>query len=201
MAEYSDIIATIGGSDSNSYVTGAEVDSFANLQSWGSDWLDQDESDRTIAIVSACTWLETIDWEGTRCSPSSDDDDKEQALSWPRSGASCDGVSASCSMIPADVKRAQMLLAYQLVKSPNAITGQPGGGGGAAAGTYVSKQQLGDLVQEFAAYPTGEASSNDCTSCANPEVISKFPWLTDILSCWADISSGSGAKVILRVRA
>ena len=32
---------------------------------------------------------------------------------------------------------------------------QPGGVG-AAAGTYVSKQQLGDLVQEFAAYPNGE---------------------------------------------
>ena len=28
-------------------------------------------------------------------------------------------------MIPNDVKRAQMLLAYQLVVSPDAITGQP----------------------------------------------------------------------------
>ena len=51
----------------------------------------------------------------------------------------------------------------------------------------------------------GEASSNDCTSCnANPEVIDKFPWLPDILGCWADISKGgcweSGNKVILRVR-
>ena len=104
-------------------------------------------------------------------------------------------------MIPNDVKRAQILLAYQLVVNPDAITGQPGGGGGAAAGTFVSKQQLGDLVQEFSAFPNGEQSSNDCTSCANPEVISKFPWLTDILGCWADISSGTGGKVILRVRA
>ena len=47
------------------------------------------------------------------------------------SGASCDGVAATCTMIPPDVKRAQMLLAYQLVVSLDAITGQPGGGGGA----------------------------------------------------------------------
>ena len=61
--------------------------------------------------------------------------------------------------------------------------------------------KLGDLEQQFSAFPSGESSSNDCTSCANPEVISKFPWLTDVLKCWADISSGSGGKVILRVRA
>ena len=201
MAAYTDIVALVGGTLSNSYVSGEETDLFANLQSWGSSWLAKTESERTIAIISACTWLETIDWEGTRCTPSSNDENLPQALSWPRSGASCDGVAATCTMIPPDVKRAQMLLAYQLVVNPDAITGTPGGGGGAAAGTYVSKQQLGDLVQEFSAFPSGESASNDCTSCANPEVISKFPWLTDILSCWADISSGTGGKVILRVRA
>ena len=201
MAAYTDITATVGGSSSNSYVSGAEVDSYAALQSWGDAWLAKSESERTIAIVSACTWLETIDWEGTRCTPSSDDENLPQALSWPRSGASCDGVAATCTMIPPDVKRAQMLLSYQLVVNPDAITGAPGGGGGAQAGTYISKNQLGELVQEFSAFPGGEQSSNDCTSCANPEVITKFPWLTDILSCWADISSGTGGKVILRVRA
>ena len=102
-------------------------------------------------------------------------------------------------MVPPDVKRAQMLLAYQLVVSPDAITGQPGGGGGAAAGTYVASQELGDL-KISAAYPNGEQSSNDCTSCSNPSVINRFPWLSDILKCWANVSSGSGSKVILRVR-
>ena len=200
MASYVDIISILGGADSNSYVSGAETDSFAALQSWGEAWLAKSESERTIAIVSACSWLETVDWEGTRCTPSTTDEGVPQALSWPRSGASCDGVGASCSFIPADVRRAQMLLAYQLVVNPDAITGAPGGGGGAVAGTYVSKQQLGDLVQEFSAFPASEAGSNDCTSCSNPEVIDKFPWLRDILSCWADISSGEGNKVILRVR-
>ena len=200
MAAYTDIDATVGGSSSNSYVTGADADSFAGLQSWGSAWLAKTESERTIALVSACSWLETVDWAGTRCNPSSDDAALPQALSWPRSGASCDGVAATCSMIPPDVKRAQMLLAYQLVVSPDAITGQPGGGGGAQAGTYISEQQLGEMKIAYSAFPGGEQSSNDCTSCANPEVINKFPWLSDILKCWANVSSGEGSRVILRVR-
>ena len=69
-------------------------------------------------------------------------------------------------MIPNDVKRAQILLAYQLVVNPDAITGTPGGGGGAAAGTFVSKQQLGDLVQEFSAFP--EAKPAATTAPAAP---------------------------------
>ena len=73
MAAYTDIDATVGGSSANSYVTGAEADSFAGLQSWGSAWLAKTESERTIALISACSWLETIDWAGGRCHPSSDD--------------------------------------------------------------------------------------------------------------------------------
>ena len=70
MAAYSDIISIIGGAASNSYVSGAETDSFAALQSWGDAWLAKSESERTIAIISACTWLETVDWAGRRCDQS-----------------------------------------------------------------------------------------------------------------------------------
>ena len=93
-----------------------------------------------------------------------------------------------------------MLLAYNLVMNPDAITGSPGGGGSTPPGVYVSKNQLGDLVQEFSAFPVGSGGGDTCTVCSNPEVIDAFPWLRDILKCWADISSGSAAKVILRVR-
>ena len=103
-------------------------------------------------------------------------------------------------MVPPDVKRAQMLLAYQLVVSPDAITGQPGGGGGAAAGTYVSKQQLGDFVQEFAAYPEWRAEQQRLHQLLQSGSDQPLPWLSDILKCWANVSSGSGSKVILRVR-
>jgi len=204
MAAYTDIIATVGGSTSNSYVTGVEADDYAAFQAWSSTWTGKSESERTIALLNACRWLDTLDYAGDRCNPSSDDSDLPQARSWPRSGASCDGVQANCSFVPKEVKEAQILIAYNLVVNPELITGTPGGGGGgAAAGTYVASQELGDLKISFAEYSNSDsASANECSTCDTPAIISALPWLKGILACWADISTpstGSG-KVILRVR-
>lgn len=188
--------ATLGGSTANSYVTIAEADSYAASASWGADWLALTATDKEIALVSATKWLETIPYAGDRCNPSTDAPPAPQALSWPRSGATCDGITADCSFIPSNIKRAQYELAWQLSQNPDAITG---GGSTAQTGTFVSKQQLGDLVQEFSAYPSG-AVANDCTNCADPEVVAKFPWISDILSCWQDIPQQGSGRVILRVR-
>ena len=132
MAAYTDIISIIGGAASNSYVSGAETDSFCCSAVLGRCLASKvrirtDHRHRlSLQLVRNRRLgghaLHTID----------DDDGVPQALSWPRSGASCDGVAASCTMIPNDVKRAQMLLAYQLVVNPDAITGTPGGGGGSS---------------------------------------------------------------------
>lgn len=199
MAAYTDIIAIVGGAASNSYVSGADADSYAEFQSWNAAWLAKTESERTIALINACKWLDTVDFAGTRCSPSTTDSGVPQALSWPRSDASCDGVAATCSFIPNQIKEAQILTAYNLLINPEMITGTPGGGGTTQAGTFVSKQQLGDLVQEFSAYPSADSGTDSCVDCSTPDVIAKLPWLKSILSCWADVSTG-GSKVLLRVR-
>ena len=185
--------ATIGGELSNSYCTKEFADAYASNQHWQAAWFAVLGEARQVALISATKWLETVSYSGTRCTAT-------QALAWPRSGATCDGVASSCDIIPLRIRQAEVELAFQLINNPDAITGQPGGGGGTAAGTYVSMQKLGDLEQQFSAYPSGEQSSNDCTDCSNPEVINKFPWLRDFLACYADISTGSGSKVLLRVR-
>ena len=190
--------STLGGSAANSYVSLDEANSFFEFNVYQAQWNAFTDEQKQAALVQACFFLETVDFAGTRCSPSTDDANLPQALSWPRSGASCDGVAASCAFIPKEVKNAQCLLALNLATSPDSITGPIGGGGGAAAGTYVSKNQLGDLVQEFSEY-SREDSTNDCADCSTPEVIAKYPWLRGILSCWADLSVG-GSKILLRVR-
>ena len=201
MADYTDIISIVGGAKSNSYVSGTEADEYAAFQSWEAAWLAKTESERTIALVNACRWLDTVDFGGSRCDPSTTDSKSPQALMWPRSGVSCDGVAATCTFIPKEIKEAQILIAYNLVSNPEMITGTPGGGsGGGAAGTYVSQQVLGDLSISYAAYPSGESGSDSCVDCSTPEIIAKLPWLKDLLSCWADISTGSNSKVLLRVR-
>ena len=185
--------ATIGGEFANSYCDEAFADAYASNQSWQAAWFAKTAEERQVALISATKWLETVSYTGTRCTAT-------QALAWPRDGSSCDGVASTCDIIPLKIRQAEVELAYQLLSNPDAITGAPGGGGGVAAGTYVSMQKLGDLEQQFSAYPSGEQSSNDCSDCSNPEVINKFPWLRDFISCYADISTGSGSKVLLRVR-
>ncbi len=187
--------ATLGGSVSNSYVSVADADAYAASAWWGATWLALTASDKEIALISSTNGLETITWSGTRCSPSTDDPLLPQALSWPRSGVTCDGIEATCAFIPADVLRSTYELAYQLSQNPGALQPAPPAGD---SGTYVSKQQLGDLIQEFSAFPSGQTQSS-CASCSDPEVISKFPWLKDYLKCWASLAGGSG-RVILRVR-
>ena len=199
MAAYSDIIATIGGATSNSYVTGVTADQFFELQSSNSVWLGKTESERTIALLNAATWLDTIEFAGIRCDPSSDSSSLPQRRKWPRSGVSCDSVEATCSYVPQAILDAQCLIALNLLVNPDLITGTPGGGGTTQAGTFVSMQKLGDLEQQFSAYPGGESSTNDCVDCDTPTIIEKLPWLRSMLSCWADISVG-GARVITRVR-
>ena len=191
--------ATLGGSDATSYISIEVADALlANTQYIGT-WQGNTEAQKSEYLVAATFWLDQIDYAGTRCNPSTDNPALPQALSWPRSGATCDGVEATCAFIPAQVQQATAMLAVNLTAKPDAISGPIGGDtGGAQAGTYVSKNQLGDLVQEFSAFPSGD-SGNSCVSCDTPIVIEKFPWLQGLLGCWA-IASSSSSKVLLRVR-
>ena len=94
MAAYSDIIATLGGATSNSYISGADADQFAALQSWEAAWLAKTESERTIALLQAAKWLDTIDfrWHPLQI-PSTDSSALPQMRAWPRSDVSCNGVA------------------------------------------------------------------------------------------------------------
>ena len=192
------INAVLGSSSANSYVAEADADAYAAISWWGSTWLALAANDKEIALISATSAMETLTWKGKRCTPSTDDAAKPQALSWPRSDAACDGVAATCTLIPKAISDATIELAYQLSQNPSAL--QPGVTATAAAGTYTSKEKLGDLEVNYAAFPGGAASSDNCTSCSDPKVISTFPWLKGMVSCWAEFGSTSGSKVILRVR-
>ena len=180
--------AELGGETANSYCDLAFATAYAANQAWGDTWAALSQAEQEIALISATKWMETLPYAGSRCTAS-------QALSWPRSGASCDGVPANCSAIPFKIKQVEVELANQLSQDPNAIVPPPGGGG-AAQGTYVKRQKLGELEQEFAEYSSADSS---CDNCGDPALISKFPWIEDMLGCWLGSSFGS-SKILLRVR-
>jgi len=182
--------ATLSGATSNSYLTMPTAMQIAENVPGGGDWAAKDEETRNLSLIQATRWLETIDYDGSRCKSS-------QRLKWPRAGATCDGVTSDCSGIPYQIQEAEVMLAIQYDKNPSSFPGMDSGSS-TQSGTYVSKNQLGDLVQEFSAFPSGNTGS-DCTDCNDPIIITKFPWLSSLLRCWMS-SASRGTRVIARVR-
>jgi len=105
------IDATVGGSTSNSYVTLAEAVAYfegrLNTAAW--DVLTSDEA-KNVALVSACRRIDQEEFSGVRSS-------LEQALAWPRWGASADGIRVDSQEIPQRVKNAQCELALFMLQS------------------------------------------------------------------------------------
>ena len=184
--------ATLAGPTSNSYLTMETALQIAQNIPGGGDWAAKDEEIRTLSLIQATRWLETIDYDGTRCQAS-------QRLKWPRAGATCDGVSSDCSGIPYQIQEAEVMLAIQYDQNPNSFPGA-NTGGTTQSGVYVAEQTLGDLSIKYNAYPSGQSDNSSCTDCNDPIIIQKFPWLASLLRCWMSGASGSGTRVIARVR-
>ena len=180
--------STIGGELSNSYVTKEYADAYASNQYWQAAWFALSGDAKLVALMTSTGWMETLPYAGNRCSAT-------QALAWPRSDVSCDGVSATCDINPLKIRQAQVQLAYRLSQDPNAIVPAPGGGG-TPSGVFVSKSQLGELSQEFTEYKSADSS---CDNCGDPALLTAFPYLEDLISCYLSTSFGS-SKVLLRVR-
>ena len=190
--------STLGGSAATSYITLDEANEFFQFGSYEDQWTALSDDDKRAALIQATFYLDALKYKGDRCNPSTDDENLPQALSWPRSGARCDGVEAMCGSIPRQIKQATAFLALNLSVKPDAIDGPIGGeGGGTPAGVYVSSKKLGDLQLDYAAFPS--SSEDNCNDCNTPPVINKFKWLEPLLGCWAkDWSTNS--RVLLRVR-
>ena len=187
--------ATLGGSTATSYISIEEADSYLTNTRYIGTWQGNTEVQKSQFLNQATFWLDQLKYVGTRCNPSTDNPALPQALSWPRSGASCDGVEATCAAIPNQIKSATAILAAELTANPDAINGPIGGGGNAPTGTYVKRQKLDVLEIEYDQFNNPESSS--CDTCGSPALIQAFPWLTDLLGCWAVISDGSSKMIRL----
>ena len=180
--------ATLSGPTSNSYITLAEATAIAQNLPFGPEWNTTSDNDLALALTTATRWLETLDYGGTRCK-------NTQRLKWPRVGATSDGVTSDCVGIPYRIQEAEVILAWAWIKSPNQFPGA-GGGNTAPTGTYVKRQKLDVLEIEYDEFSNPESSS--CDSCGDPAIIQAFPWLVDLLGCWAaGISTGSSKMVRL----
>ena len=187
---------TLGGASATSYISIAEADDFLSNTQYTTTWQGNTEAEKSKYLNAATFWLNTLDYVGTRCHPSTDNAALPQALKWPRSGATCDGVEATCSFIPNSVKYATAILAVNLTANPDAITGPIGGGGGGApAGTYIKRQKIDVLEVEYDQF-TENQYNDDCSDCSLPAILQEFPWLKDLLGCWLGNVSTTGNRLI-----
>ena len=179
--------ATLSGDKSNSYITNERAMEIAQNIPGGGTWAKLDLEVRNVSLIQATRWMETLDYKGSRCKAS-------QRLKWPRSGAVCDGVTSDCSGIPYAIQEAEVILAILQTTKPNQFPGA-GGGGTAPTGTYVKRQKLDVLEIEYDEFSNPESST--CDTCGSPAIIQAFPWLADLLGCWASVPTGSNRQIRL----
>ena len=117
--------ATLGGSASTSYITDAEADALLLNTQYNTQWQSNTAAEKQQHLTAATFWLDQLNYAGTRCSPSTDNPALPQALSWPRSGATCDAVEATCAFIPKEIKQRHSARGCEPVSEPQAIISGP----------------------------------------------------------------------------
>jgi hypothetical protein len=103
------IVATAGGTTSNSYITVAEGTTYADDVLGTAPWTAASADNRIRALLAATARLDELDWIGTMAATT-------QALAWPRKDASCGEKDYASTVIPEEVKRGCFELANLLLK-------------------------------------------------------------------------------------
>ena len=185
------IDATLNGESSNSYQTLAAAELIAANIPGGDVWIALSEDEKNTSLVTACFWLETLDYRGTVCTDT-------QRLKWARTGLDCQGRTMTCAEIPYKIRESQVLLAIAYGSDPSGFPILGNGGGTTQAGTFVSKQQLGDLVIEYTQY-RGDVNTA-CDDCDKTPILQTHPWLEAVLGCYLDMPAPGMGRIIGRVR-
>ncbi len=171
------ITATLKGETSNSYVTLAEANTYFETAPEESTWDDKTDDQKNRALISACRWIDSLNFLGDRC-------DNDQALKWPRNNHHVDNVELVCTAIPKGIKYAQYELARALANDTDAMTGNKG-----TDGTY-EEVKLGELEVKYNTNSQGVGTINN--------VFDVYPWLQSYLGPYC--LGGSGGYQVRVVR-
>ncbi len=157
------LVATLAGANSNSYITVADATTYFDNRLDASDWTAATADNKAAALITATSWLDTVDFYGDRSATT-------QALKWPRTDVTCDGVEATASFIPREIKDATCEAALALLRNPTMLRGIV-----TAPGSY-DEVELGELRVKYRGQ--GEVESLQSITDA-------LPWLRSFLKCWA----------------
>ena len=111
--------ATVGGANSNSFITVATGNTLANNALNTDAWTDATTDDKSRALLMATLGLNPLDWVGTRATTT-------QALSWPRTDAEINGRPIEDNEIPREIQQATFDLALAILQDDTTPTGGTG---------------------------------------------------------------------------
>ena len=184
----------MGLPDANGYITPATADAFFATSFGATAWAALNATEKQVAITEASRALDGLKWWGDACGTG-------QPWAWPRKMAAAGQCPpAVCTTLPRQVEEAAALLALSMHSDQAALVPVVGGGAAAAAPATgaIKRQKLDALEQEFFA-PHTATSNRGAQANPVPDVLMKFPWLRDQLSCWlVPPPQEGGAKVLHR---
>lgn len=180
------IVATAGASNANSYLTVAAADAIANGMIGTLSWSSATSDNKARALITATNGLETLSWLGERSSDT-------QALSWPRTDASCGDKTIADDDIPRELELATFDLANALLDNPALLRSAPSNESLVTGipNRDLSRLKLDVLEIEWA---TGSRSTTTATT-----PLTVLPHLATILGCLTTSTTRGGVGGVCAV--
>lgn len=141
------LVVTPGATDADSYATVAEADSWHTAM--GNVAWTGDDAAKEQALRRAAIWMDAEYFSLYSGAPSS----STQALEWPRSGVSYRGLDVSDTVVPAQIKRAQMEAALLEIITPGGLISEP------ETQQSVIREKI-DVIEVQYSDPVGVAASS-----------------------------------------
>jgi hypothetical protein len=162
------LVATLAGANSNSYITVADADTYFDNRLDAADWDASTSDNKAASLITATSWIDTLDFYGERSAVT-------QALKWPRTDVTLDGIEADATFIPREIKDATCEAALALIRNPTLLRGVV-----AAPGSY-EEVELGELRVKYREQYSVESMQS---------ITQALPWLRSFLKGWAKGVSG-----------
>lgn len=183
------IDATVGGPASNSYITLAEGDAYADDVLGTVTWVGATVDDQTRALLNATAKLDQLEWIGARATTT-------QALAWPRTGAECGEKIYDDATLPEEMKRGTFMLAETLLSDPTAFQTGTANNGELIPGipnADVSRINLGNEALEV-------EWKDSRGSASTKNALNVQPSLVDLFGCLCLSSLATAYKTLRLVR-
>lgn len=181
------LVATAGASNANSYLSVAGADTIADTMLGTLAWNTASSDNKIRALITATNGLETLGWIGTRAT-------KTQALSWPRTDASCGDKTISNTTIPREIELATFDLANALLGDSTLLRSAPTS---AALVTGIPNRDLKRLKLDVMEIEWDTNAGNSTTRAVTP--LTALPHLATILGCLTTSTPRSGPSALVPI--